>query len=72
MVKCLKIDRNASTATIRFNLDELKVIVDSISYMTDKHEANLLGLSPDKKEREKIAEYVKIMKNLGEISRALM
>ncbi len=54
MIKCLKIDRNASSATIRFNLDELRILADSVGYMADKHEVNLLSLSPDKDERERI------------------
>jgi hypothetical protein len=35
--------------------------------MTDKHKVNLLSLSPDKEEKERIAEYVKIKKNLSKI-----
>ena len=72
MVKCLKIDRGASSATIRFNLDELRILVHSVDYMADKHEVNLLSLSPDKEERERIAKYVKIKKNLRTILRSLM
>ena len=72
MVKCLKIDRGASSATIRFNLDELRILVHSVDYMADKHEVNLLSLSPDKEERERIAKYVKIRKNLRTILRSLM
>jgi hypothetical protein len=72
MVKCLKIDRGASSATIRFNLDELRILVQSVDYMADKHEVNLLSLSPDKEERERIAEYVKIKKNLRTILRSLL
>jgi hypothetical protein len=52
MVKCLKIDRNVSSAIIRFNLDELRILADSVDYMVDKHEVNLLSLSPDEEERE--------------------
>jgi hypothetical protein len=40
--------------------------------MTDKHKVNLLSLSPDKEEKERIAEYVKIKKNLNKIIRSLM
>ena len=72
MVKCLKIDRGASSATIRFNLDELRILVHSVDYMADKHEVNLLSLSPDTEERERIAKYVKIRKNLRTILRSLM
>ena len=72
MVKCLKIDRGASSATIRFNLDELRILVHSVDYMADKHEVNLLSLSPDNEERERIAKYVKIRKNLRTILRSLM
>jgi hypothetical protein len=71
MVKCLRIDRNASSAIIRFNLDELRILADSVGYMTDKHNVNLLSLSPDKEERERIAEYVKMKKNLSKIMRSL-
>ena len=72
MVKCLKINRNASSATIRFNLDELRILVDSNGYMVYKKQINLLSLTPEKEDRKKIAEYVKIMKNLSRISRALL
>ncbi|MGA7603877.1 MAG: hypothetical protein WCE33_12425 [Nitrososphaeraceae archaeon] len=71
-MKCLKIDSGASSATIRFNLDELRILVQSVDYMADKHEVNLLSLSPDKEERERIAKYVKIKKNLSRISRSLL
>ena len=71
-MKCLKIDNGASSATIRFNLDELRILVQSVDYMADKHEVNLLSLSPDKEERERIAKYVKIRKNLRTILRSLM
>ena len=46
MVKCVRIDRVASSATIRFNLDELRILANSVGYMADKHEINLLSLSP--------------------------
>ena len=72
MVKCLKIDRNVSSVVIRFNLNELRILVDSVGYMADKHQVNLLSLSPDKEERERIAEYVKIKKNLTRILRSLL
>jgi hypothetical protein len=72
MVKCLKIDRNVSSVVIRFNLNELRILVDSVGYMTDKHQVNLLSLSPDKEERERIAEYVKIKKDLSRILRSLL
>ena len=72
MVKCLKIDRNSSSAIIRFNLDELGILVNSVGYMTDKHKVNLLSLSPDKEERERISEYVKMRKNLSKIMRSLV
>ncbi|MGA7692879.1 MAG: hypothetical protein WCA61_11275 [Nitrososphaeraceae archaeon] len=71
-MKCLKIDSGASSATIRFNLDELRILVQSVDYMADKHEVNLLSLSPDKEERERIAKYVKIKKNLSRILRSLL
>ncbi|MGA6923994.1 MAG: hypothetical protein WBY22_13805 [Nitrososphaeraceae archaeon] len=71
-MKCLKINSGASSATIRFNLDELRILVQSVDYMADKHEVNLLSLSPDKEERERIAKYVKIKKNLSRISRSLL
>ncbi|HET6716644.1 MAG TPA: hypothetical protein VFG90_05900 [Nitrososphaeraceae archaeon] len=71
-MKCLKIDSGASSATIRFNLDELRILVQSVDYMADKHEVNLLSLSPDKEERERIAKYIKIKKNLSRILRALL
>jgi hypothetical protein len=71
-LKCLKIDSGASSATIRFNLDELRILVQSVDYMADKHEVNLLSLSPDKEERERIAKYVKIKKNLSRILRSLL
>lgn len=71
-MKCLKIDSGASSATIRFNLDELRILVQSVDYMADKHEVNLLSLSPDKEERESIAKYVKIKKNLSRVLRSLL
>jgi hypothetical protein len=71
-LKCLRIDRNSSSATIRFNLDELRILVDSIGYMADKHQVNPLSLTPDKEEREKITEYIRIMKNLSRISGSLL
>jgi hypothetical protein len=40
--------------------------------MADKHEVNLLSLSPDKEERERIAKYVKIKKNLSRILRSFL
>lgn len=72
MVKCIRIDRRASSATIRFNLDELRLLANSVGYMTDKHEINLLSLSPDKEERERLAEYVKIKRSLTRILRSLI
>jgi hypothetical protein len=53
-------------------LYELRILVDSIGYMADKHQVKLLSLSPDKEERKKIAEYVEIMKSLSRISRSLL
>ena len=72
MVKCIRIDRSSSFATIRFNLDELRILADSVGYMADKHQVNLLSLTPDKEERAKITEYIRIMKNLGRISKSLL
>jgi hypothetical protein len=72
MVKCIRIDRSASSATIRFNLDELRLLANSVRYMADKHEINLLSLSPDKEERERLAEYVKIKRSLTRILRSLI
>jgi hypothetical protein len=40
--------------------------------MADKHEINLLSLSPDKEERERLAEYVKIKRSLTRILRSLI
>jgi hypothetical protein len=74
MVKCIRIDRSASSAsaTIRFNLDELRILANSVGYMADKHEINLLSLSPDKEERERLTEYVKIKRSLTRILRSLI
>ena len=72
MVKCIRIDKNASSATIRFNLDELRILTNSVGYMADKHEINLLSLSPDKEERERLAKYVKIKRSLTRILRSLI
>lgn len=72
MVKCVRIDRGQSSATIRFNLDELKILTNSIGYMADKHEVNLLSLSPDKEERQRLDRYVKIKRSLNGILRSLM
>jgi hypothetical protein len=40
--------------------------------MADKHEINLLSLSPDKEERERLAKYVKIKRSLTRILRSLI
>ncbi len=50
MVKCIRIDKIELAATIRVNVEELRIIADSVDYMADKHEINLLNLSPDKEE----------------------
>lgn len=55
MVKCIRIDKIELAATIRVNVEELRIIADSVDYMADKHEINLLNLSPDKEERKKLA-----------------
>jgi hypothetical protein len=37
------------SATIRVNVNELRIITNSVGYMADKHEVKLLNLSSDKK-----------------------
>jgi hypothetical protein len=64
MVKCVRINKVKLSATIRVNLDELRIITDSVDYMADKHKANLLNLSPDKEETKKLADYNAIKENL--------
>jgi hypothetical protein len=49
MVKCVRINKATLSATIRVNDNELRMITDSVGYMADKHEVNLLNLSPTKK-----------------------
>ena len=52
------------SATIRVNVNELRIITNSVGYMADKHEVKLLNLSSDKEERDKLADYNAIKKNL--------
>jgi hypothetical protein len=52
------------SATIRVNVNELRIITNSVGYMTDKHEVKLLNLSSDKEERNKLADYNAIKENL--------
>jgi hypothetical protein len=72
MVKCTRIDRDSSSVTIRFNLDELKILSQSVDYMADKYEVNLLSLSPNKEEKQKLAEYNTLKENLNRILSSLM
>ncbi|CAN5363326.1 hypothetical protein BH18THE2_BH18THE2_33950 [soil metagenome] len=71
MVKCIRIDKIELAATIRVNVEELRIIADSVDYMADKHEINLLNLSPDKEERKKLANYNAIKENLKTILQSL-
>lgn len=71
MVKCIRIDKIELAATIRVNVEELRIIADSVDYMADKHEINLLNLSPDKEERNKLANYNAIKENLKTILQSL-
>ena len=52
MVKCIRINKATLSATIRVTVNELRIITDSVDYMADKHEVNLLNLSPEKEVRE--------------------
>ena len=67
MVKCIRIDKHASSATIRFDLKELRILVNSIEYAAHKHEVNLLSLPPNKEEAQRLAEYDSVKKNLDKI-----
>jgi hypothetical protein len=49
------IDKIELAATIRVNVEELRIIADSIDYMADKHEINFVKSIPDKEERKKLA-----------------
>lgn len=71
MVKCIRINKIELAATIRVNVEELRIIADSVDYMADKHEINLLNLSPDKEERKKLANYNAIKENLKTILQSL-
>lgn len=51
MVKCIRINKATLSATIRVTVNELRIITDSVDYMADKHEVNLLNLSPEKEVR---------------------
>ena len=64
MVKCVRINKATLSATIQVNVNELRIITDSVDYMADKHKANLLNLSPDKEETKKLANYNAIKENL--------
>ena len=51
MVKCIRINKATLSATIRVTVNELRIITDSVDYMADKHEVNLLNLSSEKEVR---------------------
>jgi hypothetical protein len=66
MVKCLRINKVTLSATIRVNVNDLRIITDAVDCMADKHKANLLNLSPDKEETKKLANYNAIKENLDD------
>jgi hypothetical protein len=53
VIKSIRIDKVSLTTTIQVHIEELQIIVDSVNYMTDKKNINLLNLLPDEEEREK-------------------
>jgi hypothetical protein len=64
MIRCVRINKVTLSATIRVNLNELRIITDSVDYMAAKHKTNLLNLSPDKEETKTLANYNAIKENL--------
>jgi hypothetical protein len=44
MVKYIRIDKIELAATIRVNVEKLRIIADSVDYMADKHEINSLTI----------------------------
>ena len=72
MVKCTRIDRVSSSATIRFDLAELRLVAQSVDRMADKYEVNLLSLVPDKDEKQKLTQYIALKRNLNRILGSLM
>jgi hypothetical protein len=72
MVKSIRIDKRASSATIRFDLNELRILANSIEYATHKHEVNLLSLPPDKEEKQRLAEYASVKKSVDKILSSLI
>ena len=54
VIKSRRIDKVSLTTTIQVHIEELRIIADSVNYMTDKQKINLLNLPPDEEEREKL------------------
>jgi hypothetical protein len=72
MIKSLKTDKNNGIATIEINKDELKNIVDSVDYMTDKVKKSLLENLPSSEEdRNKLDNYSALKEGLRKVFESL-
>jgi hypothetical protein len=67
MVKCIRKDKVALSATLRVSLEELRILANSVNSMADKYTLNLLNLSPDTEERYKLATYNALKEQLRKI-----
>jgi hypothetical protein len=68
MVKSLKTDRINGVADIEIHRDELKNIVESVSYMTDKVKKELLENLPSSEEsRKRLDDYAALKEDLRKI-----
>jgi hypothetical protein len=53
-------------------LNELRILAQSVDYLADKYEVNMLSLSPDEEEKQKLAEYNILKENLNRILSSLV
>jgi Ni,Fe-hydrogenase III large subunit len=68
MVKNLKTDRINGVADVELQKDELKNIVQSVNYMTDKVKKELLENLPSSEEgRKRLDDYAALKEDLGKI-----
>jgi hypothetical protein len=68
MVKSLKTDKSNGLADVEINKDELKNIVQSVNYMTDKVKKELLENLPSSEEgRKRLDDYAALKEDLKKI-----
>jgi hypothetical protein len=68
MVKSLKTDRSNGLADVEINKGELKNIVQSVNYMTDKVKKELLENLPSSEEgRKRLDDYAALKEDLKKI-----